>query len=500
MSANNGTANGFIDPGQVAHAKTIRRLALGNPVAKKVLLGLPAKPFDWSGLANLLSNTPDITRRPTLVRHWIENQSHLPADAAALLRRSFVQAAADDNDEADEDQAEDEEPGGPKPFTFGVIDSKTFFSTTYDLVWLIRRILVRLQPCVIGGPKKTLKTTLLIDLAISLATAMRFLGEFAVDRPMRVGFFSGESGPATIKDGALRVCQSKGIDPADLGNIYWGFGLPQLNQDDHLAELERVIREHNLEVVILDPLYLCLLSGSAGRRLDASNLFDMGPLLARVTETCLRAGGTPLMAHHFRKNRESPHDTPELEDLAFAGIQEFARQWILVGRREKFEPGSGIHKLWLTVGGSAGHSGDWALDIDEGVMDDDFRGRRWDVTVRKASELREETVKQAEERVVNRKVVQARVRDEAKTLHCQEFADKAFTKLRELGKATEKNWRIAMTCNPDRIAFARQRLLDQNRIRTTTVVVRSGKSGVRSVEGWETVAETFFPEDPDAPF
>ena len=295
-----------------------------------------------------------------------------------------------------------------------MIDSKTFFSTTYALVWLVCRILVRLQPCVIGGPKKTLKTTLLIDLAVSLATATRFLGEFAVERPMRVGFFSGESGPATIKDAALRVCQSKGIDPADLGNIYWGFQLPQLNHDEHLAELERVIREHKLEVVILDPLYLCLLSGSAGRRLDASNLFDMGPLLARVTETCLRAGATPLLVHHFRKNRESPHDTPELEDLAFAGIQEFARQWILLGRREKFEPGSGVHKLWLTVGGSAGHSGDWALDIDEGVMDDDFRGRRWDVTVRHASEARGEVTEAAQAARVERETEKARTRAEAR--------------------------------------------------------------------------------------
>ena len=70
----------------------IRRLALGNPVAEKTLLALPARPFDWSGLANLLSSTPDITRRPALVRRWIESQTHLPTDAAALLRRAFHRA------------------------------------------------------------------------------------------------------------------------------------------------------------------------------------------------------------------------------------------------------------------------------------------------------------------------------------------------------------------------------------------------------------------------
>src|SRR4051812_18088919 len=96
------------DPDQVAHAKVIIRLALGRPVAEKTQLALPTKPFDWSGLANTLASTPDITRRAALVKSWLASQTHLPTEAAGLLRRTFHQAEAEP---LDEDPADDEEAG-----------------------------------------------------------------------------------------------------------------------------------------------------------------------------------------------------------------------------------------------------------------------------------------------------------------------------------------------------------------------------------------------------
>jgi hypothetical protein len=70
-----------------------------------------------------------------------------------------------------------------------------------------------------------------------------------------------------------------------------------------------------------------------------------------------------------------------LDQLAFAGIGEFARQWVLVNRRKAYQPGFGNHELMLAVGGNAGHSGCWEVTVNEGVLDTEFEGKRSQVGV-----------------------------------------------------------------------------------------------------------------------
>jgi hypothetical protein len=161
-----------------------------------------------------------------------------------------------------------------------------------------------------------------------------------------------------------------------------------------------------LQVIVIDPIYLSLLAGN--KYAKAPNLFDMGPLLADLTEACLEAGATPILVHHTVKHlsqekADGMYLPLEREDLAQSGFAEFARQWMLINRRSSYQDGTGEHELWLRIGGSAGFGSLWGVDIMEGVVREDFTGRDWFVNVKDTACLKQTVADQKAQRRVEQK-------------------------------------------------------------------------------------------------
>jgi hypothetical protein len=241
----------------------------------------------------------------------------------------------------------------------------------------------------LAGAKKTLKTSILIALAVSLVIQRPFLGKQNVLRKARVLIMSGESGMGTLQETARRIAESMGLAFGDLeDDLLWSDELPRF---DHLADLEGLdllLKKRNVEVLVVDPAYLCM-DGEG-----AENLFKQGTTLRAFNDVCHNNNVTLIIAHHLKRGVANPLSPPELEDIAWAGFQEWARQWLLIGRRERYEPGTGQHRLWLNIGGSAGHSALWALNIDEGALPN---RRKWEVTVLHADEARTAVEERREE-------------------------------------------------------------------------------------------------------
>jgi hypothetical protein len=353
---------------------------------------------------------------------------------------------------------------------FEFISSAKFASGDFRPEWLINKILVAKQPGVIAGPSKALKTSVSIDLAVSLASGLDFLGTFKVPRRARIAVVSGESGQHTLQETAMRVCRSKKILLDDLdGYLDWCFNLPTFSDLAGMKEFAKELTKLDAEVTILDPLYLAL------GAIDARNMFEAGNAFRVMTETLHDAGSMPLIVHH--SNKQLPIGEPmELAHLAYAGLEQFARQFILLNRRVKYQ-GDGAHDLWATIGGSAGHGGLWNLLIREGVVDESFAGREWNISVKSRSEVqdseedRKETVKREADSKRN-------ARDEAAILSTIDIVTQNFE------GATQHSIKDATAMRTDRLKKLIESLIESEVIEEVEFKKEIGSGVRRNVIGY----------------
>ena len=242
-------------------------------------------------------------------------------------------------------------------------------------------------PTILAGSFKTLKTSVAMDMMLSLATGSRFLHHFET-RQTNVAVMSGESGGFALQDLARRIIRSKNLMLPYVGSAFKiCTASPSLGSSIDLREIERFIDDNGIKVFAIDPTYLALRSLKSDA---AGSIFEMATLLEPLARIGERTGCTPILVHHNSRGatRANPNEPAELSDIAWSGFSEWAGQWVLLARRERFDPDSnGEHKLWLTAGGRDGHSTLVGVNVIEGTQNDPS-GRRWEAEVIPASEAR----------------------------------------------------------------------------------------------------------------
>ena len=253
--------------------------------------------------------------------------------------------------------------------------------------WIIENVFSADQPTIFGAKQKTLKTTLLTDLVVAVATGFPWLNRFKVPRQRKVLFITGEASQRAAIKKVRRAAEARNLNAKDIAD--WihieALHFPSLTSADHCFRVTNDVAKHEFELVVLDPLYMGL------EGVNTANLTEVGPAMRQFMQACRPAN--VVIAHHVKKSANY-NDAPNLEDLSQAGIAEFAGNYWLMGRMSEYT-GNGLHELAVRYGGR---------DEQFGLMKIDFDEQNWTTEITCLMGYREEKRLRTENAMFNQRI------------------------------------------------------------------------------------------------
>jgi hypothetical protein len=165
--------------------------------------------------------------------------------------------------------------------------------------WLVEGLWPRDAYGVFAAEDKAGKTWAILDLAVSVAAGVPWLGAFTCPPSGRVLVFLGEGGERAMVRRLRAIAVHKQVDLgelAELGLMRLCFRVPKLTSGEELAAIEAELAGRPAALVIVDPLYLAVGAGATG-----SNLYAMGAVLAAIQGVCQHAGAALVVVTHWNK-------------------------------------------------------------------------------------------------------------------------------------------------------------------------------------------------------
>lgn len=177
---------------------------------------------------------------------------------------------------------------------------------------LIKGLLHQGTKFALGGGSKTCKTWVLLDLAMSVAAGIDFIG--LTTHPAPVLFINLEIHPKFFQRRVSRVCREKGIDvPSNLH--IWNLRGYDASASLLLPMITERIKLGGYGLVIIDPIY------KTYGDLKENAAEDMSRLLNQFEKVAFETGCAIGFAAHFSKGNQSQKET--IDRISGSGV--FAR-------------------------------------------------------------------------------------------------------------------------------------------------------------------------------
>lgn len=178
--------------------------------------------------------------------------------------------------------------------------------------WQVEGFWMKHSHGIVAGEPKSFKSTLVMDMALSIATGKPFLGKYPVDNQGPVLYIQNENAHWIMKDRFEKMLKHKGVvgkinRSKDKLRVEFPPKVPfyminqqsfMLSDEDHRDYLEELVDRMRPELVVLDPLYL-MFNG------DVASAQDLFPILQWLLYLKNTYNVGILVIHHYNKSGES---------------------------------------------------------------------------------------------------------------------------------------------------------------------------------------------------
>lgn len=177
--------------------------------------------------------------------------------------------------------------------------------------WTVEGFWTKRSHGIVAGEPKSFKSTLVQDLAISIASGKKFLGLFDIVDPGPVLIVQNENAPWIMKDRNIKIRSNRDLmgEIKKVGGLYQVTFPPQLplyyinqqgfsfTEPHHLRVLDKAMSSIKPRMVIFDPLYL-MFDG------DVNQSKDLNPVLTWLLQLKEKHDCAIVIIHHWKKGTQ----------------------------------------------------------------------------------------------------------------------------------------------------------------------------------------------------
>lgn len=161
--------------------------------------------------------------------------------------------------------------------------------------WLVASLWARAGVGILGGPPKSFKSWLALEMALAVSSGAPCLGLFAVGDPGAVLVYMAEDAAPVVKARLAGICRHRGLDlralPVDLITA----PVLRLDRGRDQERLRVAVRERAPRLLVLDPFVRL-------HRIDENDAGQVSALLGYLRELQRAHDLAVLVVHHARKN------------------------------------------------------------------------------------------------------------------------------------------------------------------------------------------------------